>query len=267
MEVLVGPTSFGIGGVSNSATSSSDTASFDGGRDHRDQEESSSSSARSKPSSYLFINAEEENEIRKVKFGSGFSSSSSSSSSSIGAPDDSEEEEDDAVSSVKEIGQKSGSFGCLSSLEDSLPIKRGLSSHYTGKSKSFGNLSDMTSSCTSANDFVKPENPFNKRRRILMANKLHRKSFFYSGQNMKSMPILASLVEQDEDEDEDLQQDQNRDHEEDDDDEYLPSPSSSSEISMRRPKLYRAVSKLKASGFKTCFSLADLQEHDEEYHQ
>ncbi|KAM7265441.1 hypothetical protein ACFE04_003124 [Oxalis oulophora] len=258
MKVLMGPTNTITTTTSfdyPATSSTSSTASFRSNNNNNNNK------------SYLFIKEEEDddeeeevNSTRKGKlFGSGFSLSSSSSSSSIGAPDDTDDDEEDDVVSVR----KSGSFACLTSLEDSLPIKRGLSSHYIGKSKSFGNLQDMTSSCTSANDFVKPENPFNKRRRILMANKLHRKSF-YSANNPKSMPVLTSLAEQEEDEDgsEDHNQDQDRDHEDDDnDDEFL--------IGRGIPKLYGAVSRnLKASGFKTCFSLADLQEHDdEEYDQ
>lgn len=40
-------------------------------------------------------------------------------------------------------------------------------------------------------DLEKPENPFNKRRRILMASKWSRKASFYYWPNPKSMPLLA----------------------------------------------------------------------------
>lgn len=63
-----------------------------------------------------------------------------------------------------------------------------------GKSKSYANLAEVCS----VKDLVKPENPLNKRRRVLMASKLARKSSFYSWQNPKSMPLLT-LNEEEED--------------------------------------------------------------------
>ncbi|CAN8326796.1 unnamed protein product [Cochlearia groenlandica] len=119
----------------------------------------------------------------------------SESSSSVG---NEEEEEDDAVSSK---GRWIDSFS--SSLEDSLPIKRGLSKHYIGKSKSFGNLMEANN----AKDLEKLESPLNKRRRLLIANKLRRRSSlssfsFYNSKtnNPNSMPLLA-LQESDEEDD------------------------------------------------------------------
>lgn len=58
-----------------------------------------------------------------------------------------------------------GPLETLSSLEDSLPIKRGISNFISGKSKSFTNLSDAVS----AKDLAKPENPYSKKRRNLLA--------------------------------------------------------------------------------------------------
>ncbi|RID47910.1 hypothetical protein BRARA_I04468 [Brassica rapa] len=116
--------------------------------------------------------------------------SSEDSSSSIGEISDNEEEDD--VSSQGEGGALD-SFS--SSLEDSLPIKRGLSNHYVGKSKSFGNL--MESSNINAKDLEKVENPFNKKRRLIIANKLRSRgrsmsvSSFYTWQNPNSTPLLA----------------------------------------------------------------------------
>ncbi|CAH8387429.1 unnamed protein product [Eruca vesicaria subsp. sativa] len=63
-----------------------------------------------------------------------------------------------------------------SSLEDSLLIKRGLPNHYIGKSKSFGNLMEASN----AKDLMKVESLLNKRRRLIMANKLRRRSPFSS---------------------------------------------------------------------------------------
>ncbi|KAL4282684.1 hypothetical protein GQ457_16G000260 [Hibiscus cannabinus] len=165
---------------------------------------------------------------------------SSDSSSSIGSPGDSdvevEEGEEDGVVS-------SAGIGGLACIEDSLPIKRGLSNHYAGKSKSFANLSDISS----VKEVAKVESPFNKRRRLLLANKWSRsrKSSFYSWQNPNSMPLLALL--------------------EDDQDIKDNKPSS------LKPKLQQ--SNLRAS-FKSqsCFSLTDLhlqaqQQQEEEEHQ
>ncbi|KAG2259095.1 hypothetical protein Bca4012_010083 [Brassica carinata] len=118
-------------------------------------------------------------------------SSEDDSSSSIGEISENEEE-DDAVSSQGEGGALD-SFS--SSLEDSLPIKRGLSNHYVGKSKSFGNL--MEASNINAKDLEKVENPFNKKRRLIIANKLRSRgrsmsvSSFYTWQNPNSLPLLA----------------------------------------------------------------------------
>ncbi|PKA57567.1 hypothetical protein AXF42_Ash018542 [Apostasia shenzhenica] len=92
----------------------------------------------------------------------------SSESSSIGFESSSEEEseEDEAESKLSE----DGAFGCLDSIEESLPIKRGLSNFFIGKSKSFACLSEAAAAANAV-DLAKPENPFNKRRRILMTSK------------------------------------------------------------------------------------------------
>jgi hypothetical protein len=58
-----------------------------------------------------------------------------------------------------------GPLDTLSSMEDALPIKRGISNFISGKSKSFTNLSDAVS----VKDLAKPENPYNKKRRHLLA--------------------------------------------------------------------------------------------------
>lgn len=188
------------------------------------------------------------------------------SSSSIGAPDDSEE--DDDVSSKEVQSNFKRGLGSLSSLEDSLPIKRGLSNHFTGKSKSFANLSEVEVVGT-VKDLEKQENPFNKRRRVLIASKLNtRRSSFYSSFNPKSMPLLA--LNEDEDEDDEHHQERQ---------EYPSSSSSSSPSSSSsstekkaqedRKHQERIPSKLhdrRLLSFKSrsCFSLSDLQEHDEQ---
>ncbi|EEF46278.1 protein OXIDATIVE STRESS 3 LIKE 2 [Ricinus communis] len=89
------------------------------------------------------------------------SSSSSSSSSSIVRNNDEESEVD---SSFK------GPLDTMNTLEEVLPIKRGISKFYNGKSKSFTSLADA-SSASSIKDFVKPENPYTRKRKNLLARK------------------------------------------------------------------------------------------------
>ncbi|CAN7015397.1 hypothetical protein IGI04_013604 [Brassica rapa subsp. trilocularis] len=124
---------------------------------------------------------------------------SSSSVGVTGESSESEEEEEEEDGTVSSQGRWLDSSS--SSLEDSLPIKRGLSNHYIGKSKSFGNLMGMEVNNTK--DLEKVESPLNKRRRLLIANKLRRRSLsssfsFYPKTNLNSMPLLA-LQESDED--------------------------------------------------------------------
>ncbi|KAG2244287.1 hypothetical protein Bca52824_093884 [Brassica carinata] len=92
---------------------------------------------------------------------------SSSSVGVTGESSESEEEEDGAVSSQQ--GRWLDSFG--SSLEDSLPERIIKSLHR--KSKSFGNLLEASNN---AKELEKVESPLNKRRRLLIANKLRRRS-------------------------------------------------------------------------------------------
>ncbi|VVB17259.1 unnamed protein product [Arabis nemorensis] len=136
----------------------------------------------------------------------------------------------------------------MSSLEDSLPIKRGLSNHYKGKSKSFGNLGEIGS----VKEVAKQENPLNKRRRLQICNKLARRSF-YSWQNPKSMPLLP-VNEDEEDDDEDLKSgfDDNK-------------SSSSDEERGKRGVVARKPSfRNRAFKSRSCFALTDLQEEDDD---
>ncbi|KAI4316212.1 hypothetical protein L6164_024211 [Bauhinia variegata] len=201
-----------------------------------------------------------------------FAGDSSEGSSSIGTPDDSDNdisskrdgevgEEDEVQSKLNE--EAVAGLGSLDSLEDSLPIKRGLSSHFAGKSRSFTDLSQVST----VKELKKPENPFNKRRRVQIASKLSRRSF-YSWSNPKSMPLLP--VNEDED---DYEEEKAR---------KLPSPSSPSsyssslteekkqedQVQLRQDRVaesYVAKMRLRLGSFKSrSFSLADLQEHDDE---
>ncbi|XP_013660984.2 uncharacterized protein LOC106365998 isoform X2 [Brassica napus] len=172
---------------------------------------------------------------------SGQTADYSSESSSIGTPGDSEEEEEESEDdddSSKEIGLRG--LASMRSLEDSLPNK-GLSNHYKGKSKSFGNLGEIGS----VKEVPKQENPLNKRRRLQICNKLARRSF-YSWQNPKSMPLLP--VNEDDDDDDD---------EEEGDDE---------ERGGARGGVIARNSSFKNRAFKSrsCFALSDLQEEEDE---
>ncbi|KAK9097814.1 hypothetical protein Syun_024859 [Stephania yunnanensis] len=88
---------------------------------------------------------------------------------------DEEEEEISSQESELEVSENEddekvetklkGALSSMNSLEESLPIKRGLSNFFNGKSKSFANFSQVSS----ISDLAKPDNPFNKRRRTLIA--------------------------------------------------------------------------------------------------
>ncbi|CAN7024850.1 hypothetical protein IGI04_024355 [Brassica rapa subsp. trilocularis] len=158
---------------------------------------------------------------------------SSESSSSIGSPGDSEEEDEE---NDEELGLRG--LSSMSSLEDSLISKRGLSNHYKGKSKSFGNLGEIGS----VKEVPKQENPLNKRRRLQICNKLARRSF-YSWQNPKSMPLFPVNEDQDEDEDNDDDLDEERGR----------------SSFARKPSF-----KNRALKSRSCFALSDLQEEDDD---
>ncbi|CAH1432060.1 unnamed protein product [Lactuca virosa] len=89
----------------------------------------------------------------------------SSSSSSIGKNSDAGGgDSDDEVQS-----KDNGPLNQLNDLEKVLPIKRGLSSFYAGKSKSYGNLADA-SSVQSIQDIVKPEDAYTRKRKNMIAH-------------------------------------------------------------------------------------------------
>ncbi|XP_014504012.1 uncharacterized protein LOC106764263 [Vigna radiata var. radiata] len=196
-----------------------------------------------------------------------FSADSSQSSSSIGTPDDTDDE-NDAVSSQRnqnnsehdndddeqeeQVHKTLKNLASLDSLEDSLPIKRGLSNHFMGKSKSFTDLSQVNT----VKELQKQENPFNKRRRVQIASKWSRRSSFYTWANPKSMPLLPLLEDQ---------------HFYQDNPKKL-SPSSSlqkkhqdqvTETHQRQPKSYVDHMRHKFGSFKSR-SLSDLKEHDDD---
>ncbi|XP_065849918.1 protein OXIDATIVE STRESS 3 LIKE 1-like [Euphorbia lathyris] len=95
----------------------------------------------------------------------------SSSSSSIGRNSDLSSDGEDSgeefeVSEVQSLYK--GPLDTMAALEEVLPIKRGMSKFYSGKSKSFTSLADA-SSASSVRDLAKPENPYTKKRKNLLA--------------------------------------------------------------------------------------------------
>ncbi|XP_027904402.1 nucleolin-like [Vigna unguiculata] len=220
----------------------------------------------------IFLNGSPENDRSNFRISGPpkfFAGGESESSSSIGTPDDSDNEEEEVQSKLK---IRTG-LGSLDAMEDSLPIKRGLSSHFDGKSKSFSDLSQV-STLKDLKELQKQESPFNKRRRVLIASKWSRRSSFYSWSNPQSMPLLP--VDEDRDDDDDDEDEE----EEEEKARKVPSASSSSSSSLaeekkpedqvqlrlnRVPESYAAHMRLRLGSFKArSFSLADLQEHDDE---
>uniref|UniRef100_J3MH86 Uncharacterized protein n=1 Tax=Oryza brachyantha TaxID=4533 RepID=J3MH86_ORYBR len=104
--------------------------------------------------------------------------------SSIGDESEEDDDEEEEVESKGETWRRKtkkcgGALTCLDALDDALPIKRGLSNFFSGKSRSFANLQDVAAGATAAsgaNEIAKPENPFNKRRRILRCSSIRRVS-------------------------------------------------------------------------------------------
>ncbi|XVF35259.1 hypothetical protein REPUB_Repub18cG0130100 [Reevesia pubescens] len=112
---------------------------------------------------------EEEEDWRR----SSSSTTTSSSSSSIGRNSDDDvsgrssdggdcDYENEVQSSYK------GGLDMMDSLEQVLPMRRGISSFYNGKSKSFTSLADA-SSASCMKEIAKPENAYTRRRRNLLA--------------------------------------------------------------------------------------------------
>ncbi|CAE6119614.1 unnamed protein product [Arabidopsis arenosa] len=210
------------------------TFSIEYGTDLPATEKASSSS-----SSFETTNEEGVEESGLSRPGSGIWSGQtadySSDSSSIGTPGDSEEDEEesdeekenqnDDVSS-KELGLRG--LASMSSLEDSLLSKRGLSNHYKGKSKSFGNLGEIGS----VKEVAKQENPLNKRRRLQILN-------------------------EDEDDDDD-------DEEEDLKSGFDENKSSSDEEGVKKVVVRKGSFKNRAYKSRSCFALSDLIEEEDD---
>ncbi|KAL6974611.1 hypothetical protein U1Q18_028794 [Sarracenia purpurea var. burkii] len=95
----------------------------------------------------------------------------SSSSSSIGRNSDSSggESDDDGKNGDGEVQSSyKGPLGTLEALEEVLPMKRGISKFYCGKSRSFTSLAAAVS-CSSIKEIAKPENAYTRKRKNLLA--------------------------------------------------------------------------------------------------
>ncbi|KAL9249468.1 OXIDATIVE STRESS 3 LIKE 1-like protein [Drosera capensis] len=105
--------------------------------------------------------------------GSVSSLASSASSSSIGKNSDDlvgKEDEEDGDGEVQS-SLKSSFDEAVDALEEALPIRKGISKFYNGKSKSFATLSEA-STCSSIKDITKPENAYSRKRKNLLAHSI-----------------------------------------------------------------------------------------------
>lgn len=75
-----------------------------------------------------------------------------------------------------------GPLDTMNALEEVLPVKRGISNFYSGKSKSFTSLADA-SIATSIKDLAKPENPYTKKRKNLLAHSQSHSNFLDKSHN------------------------------------------------------------------------------------
>ncbi|XP_074588571.1 protein OXIDATIVE STRESS 3 LIKE 2-like [Curcuma longa] len=175
--------------------------------------------------------------------------STSTESSSIGAASSAGEleEEEEEVESHREENP----LACFQSLEESLPIKRGLSSFFSGKSKSFLSLSEAAMATATARDLLKPEHALNKRRRILAVSKIMRRGASCASLVAACPPLMEEGEKPEEEEEE----------EEEESGSSIASSSSSSLMADSKPIDARneMYSKKKAFRSPRCFSLSDLQ--------
>ncbi|GAB4854543.1 hypothetical protein Ancab_023124 [Ancistrocladus abbreviatus] len=115
-------------------------------------------------------------EERESRMSGPCSSSSSSLSSSIGKNSDlsvksSSEGDDDGGENEVQSSLKGSFNSTMDALEKALPIRRGISRFYNGKSKSFASLAEA-SGCVSIKDITKPENAYSRKRRNLLGYSL-----------------------------------------------------------------------------------------------
>lgn len=93
----------------------------------------------------------------------------SSSSSSIGENSESFGSAGSVLAGEEEVESDFKPFDGMDSLEEALPIRRGISNFYRGKSKSFTSLAEAVS-CPSIKDISKQENAYTRKRRNLLAS-------------------------------------------------------------------------------------------------
>ncbi|XP_042003991.1 uncharacterized protein LOC121752950 [Salvia splendens] len=97
---------------------------------------------------------------------------SDESSSSIGKNSDLSENSMEKSGDGEEVQSScKGPLDAMDALEEVLPIRRGISRFYNGKSKSFASLRDASSS-TSIKEIAKTENAYARKRRNLLATNL-----------------------------------------------------------------------------------------------
>ncbi|KAG4959223.1 hypothetical protein AAZX31_13G093400 [Glycine max] len=96
--------------------------------------------------------------------------SDSSSDSSIGRNSTSSEDSSDREDAGEVEVQSSfkGPLDTINDLEEDLPVKKGISKFYSGKSRSFTSLADAAAA-SSMEEIVKPEDPYAKKRKNLIA--------------------------------------------------------------------------------------------------
>lgn len=117
----------------------------------------------------VFKDVGEEGEKGSSKNSCNQSISCSDGSSSIGRNSDVSENSMEKSGDGDEVQSSfKGPFdAAMEALEEVLPIRRGISRFYNGKSKSFASLAEASSS--SAKELAKPDNAYMRRRRNLLA--------------------------------------------------------------------------------------------------
>ncbi|CAK8563979.1 unnamed protein product [Lathyrus sativus] len=98
------------------------------------------------------------------------SDSCGSSHSSLGSNSDSDDCSDRELEDSGEVEKKSP-LDTMNDLEEDLPVKKGISNFYIGKSKSFTNLADAAGA-TCVQEIVKAEDPYAKKRKDLLARNI-----------------------------------------------------------------------------------------------
>ncbi|KAL0673106.1 hypothetical protein Bca4012_001087 [Brassica carinata] len=123
------------------------------------------------------------------------SESFSSPSSSIGKNSDDDDGEDGVGENEAESPYKCP-LDLMESLEEALPVRKGISNYYNGKSKSFTNLAAGAASalaCSSSmKDLAKPENPYSRRRRNLLCHQISDNKMTPRGKILKKHIMSSS---------------------------------------------------------------------------